>query len=43
MNDNQSRNLNAAVASQTMMDTDPNPAIWNGKAAVVSKKTELTA
>lgn len=43
MNDDQSRKLNAAVAGQTVMDTDPNPAIWEGKAAVVSKKDELDA
>jgi len=41
MNDNQSIKLNAAVAGQSFMDEPSNAGIWNTKAAVVAKKTEL--
>jgi len=41
MNDTQSRKLNAAVAAQSIMDDAANQTIWNGQAAVASKKAEM--
>jgi len=41
MNDIQTRKLNAAVAGQSVMDEAGHVIIWNGQAAVVTKKTAL--
>ena len=43
MNDLLSRNLNRAVAGQTVMDEPTNAPKWNTKLAIKNKKDELDA